>query len=404
VIDAWIVSAALAAGGWGADVNSGEGAKLLEAARPELLAIVKAPPAQRAALASDFAKQYGDAWIEAVKRVRNPELVALERALLDVDDWHVQHRALLLAEALEDTAVVPLAWKRLESPAARLRERAAVTCLLLWNPKTAKDVAGGKAKESLAALIPKEGDEHVRAAMHALEKRIDGKLAPRKVASEHLVTLPDGLVVAPFLEGMDHLAQVAPGVKLTPSGSPGGSSASKLPVVTRWTTPLLGYGEEEVQGVSLQPFANPREHGVVHTGQDVGACLDGAGLYAIADGVVRFVYGGSDMGTLIVVEHHLSKKELVNAVYMHCGPSVLVQAGDAVSCGQLIGTMGLGFSIENGGHFAHLHLGLYPGPFNVLHNYGYKNAKDGLDDWFDPAKKLAEWVGATKKDEGAPKK
>jgi hypothetical protein len=54
--------------------------------------------------------------------------------------------------------------------------------------------------------------------------------------------------------------------------------------------------------------------------------------------------------------------------------------------------MGLGYSIENGGHFAHLHLGLYPGPFQVTHNYGYKPAKDGLADWIDPAKALKEWI------------
>jgi hypothetical protein len=58
--------------------------------------------------------------------------------------------------------------------------------------------------------------------------------------------------------------------------------------------------------------------------------------------------------------------------------------------------MGLGFSIENGGHFAHLHFGLYPGPFDLRHNYGYKSAKDGLADWYDPAAELPRWIDRTR--------
>ena len=58
--------------------------------------------------------------------------------------------------------------------------------------------------------------------------------------------------------------------------------------------------------------------------------------------------------------------------------------------------MGLGFSIENGGHFAHLHYGLYPGPFDMAHNYGYKAVAAGLRDWYDPKRFLAHWIGRTK--------
>jgi murein DD-endopeptidase MepM/ murein hydrolase activator NlpD len=66
-----------------------------------------------------------------------------------------------------------------------------------------------------------------------------------------------------------------------------------------------------------------------------------------------------------------------------------VKAGDRVAAGQLLGSMGLGFSFENGGHFAHLHFGVYPGPFQPRHNYGYKPASEGLSDWIDPAAFLA---------------
>jgi hypothetical protein len=56
----------------------------------------------------------------------------------------------------------------------------------------------------------------------------------------------------------------------------------------------------------------------------------------------------------------------------------------------------MSYSIENGGHFAHLHFGTYPGPFNVLHNYGYKPVTAGLADWLDPAKFLPQWIARTR--------
>jgi len=391
---AFFASATLAfGGGWGAEQDAASAAKLIAAVRPKLAAIVAAKPAERAALAEALAKQDGLAAIEALKRFRNPELVEVARALLRHDDWRVQHRGLLLAEKLKDAGALPLAWELLAHAEPRLRERAAIACLMLWERKAAATVAGGKAKEALTARIAAESEFTVKQALLALERRIAGKLAPRAVAEEHLVKQDDGLLLVPFLDGMDKLAAVAPGVKLTPSGSPGGSSAEKLPVAASWNGPLLLWGNEVVPGLGLQPFANPRQDGTVfHTGQDVGGCIDGAGYYACADGIVRFVHAGSDMGTLIVVEHHRSKKELVNVVYMHGGTDVFVAVGDKVAAGQLLGTMGIGYSIENGGHFAHLHLGLYPGPFSVTHNYGYKPAAQGLDDWLDPAKALAEWI------------
>jgi murein DD-endopeptidase MepM/ murein hydrolase activator NlpD len=207
-----------------------------------------------------------------------------------------------------------------------------------------------------------------------------------QVYEEVTVTDPDGLVMTPFISGMAQLKQAAPGVNLKKVSNQGGRSAAKLPAATRWVGPLLGFMDEECSGVGLQPFANLRSNDTVyHTGLDVGACLDGAGYYAIADGVVRFVYSGSDMGTLIVTQHHVGGGETVNAIYMHGGPLVFVKAGEQISCGQLLGTMGLSFSAENGGHFGHLHFGLYPGDFSATHNFGYRAVSAGLADWHDPA-------------------
>ncbi len=383
---------------WGTDINPGAGPKLAAEAHAELLEIVKAAPAERAAKAEALATRRAVAAIEAWKRFRNPELVALARACVKHADWKVAHRGLHWSRCLNDPAVLEAAVALLDHEQPRLREKAALTLLEAWDPKKGKELAGGKVKERVAQKLAAETDPHLVSALHALERRLQGKLTPERVADEVVVACEDGLQWTPFLDGMDKLGTVAPGVRLVTKGSPSGTSAQKLPVAASWIGPLTRWPDEEVPGAGLQPFANLRQNGTVyHTGQDLGASLDGAGYYALADGVVRWVYSGSDMGTLLVVEHRRAAKELVNAVYMHGGAIVFVKSGDKVSAGQLLGTMGLSFSIENGGHFAHLHLGLYPGAFDPLHNYGYKPVSAGLSDWLDPATVLPEWIAASKR-------
>jgi hypothetical protein len=96
------------------------------------------------------------------------------------------------------------------------------------------------------------------------------------------------------------------------------------------------------------------------------------------------------------VQCNAGDRRTVNAVYMHGGDTAFVKAGEPVESGQLLGTMGMGYSIENGGHFAHLHFGLYPGEFSVRHNYGYRPVRDGLSDWYDAAHYVPLYVELTR--------
>lgn len=380
---------------WGKDINPGTGPALLESVRADLAAIVRAPEAQRAALIAAFVEHKAAAAIEAVKRVRNPELRPLFHALLGHADWHVVHRALLALERYEDPAALPRAWALLGHAEPRLREKAAIACLRLWGV-AGKALPEG-ASQALEARLGSEGDPHVRACLEALARRVAKKQLVERVSDEVRVEGPDGLLVTPFLEGMDQAGRVAPGVALKPVHRAGGGSAGKLPVARRWMTPILGMGREEVPGTSLQPFANLRNNGqTYHTGLDVGACLDGAGFYACADGVVKLVSSGTDMGTLIVLEHHVADKEVATLLYMHAADVVFVKAGETVEAGRLLGSMGVGYSFENGGHFAHLHFGAYPGPYEFTHNYGYKPVADGLSDWLDPAQVIPDWIDRTR--------
>lgn len=364
---------------WGRDINAGLGPQMLRSVEPDLVAIVRAQPAVRAEPIKACVAAHGFERIEALKRFRNPELKDLFLALLDHPEWKVKHRALLALEYFGDPAAIEKAWPLLAHPQRRLREKAAITLIKLWDGRPALD--------DLEGLRKREPDFHVRRCLEALQRRIEGKLKPQKVYREVVRKQRNGLLLTPFVSGLKE--------KQTPRAR---SGSGRPPVAECWTTPVLGsLGDEEVQGVSLQPFANLRQNGTVyHTGLDVGACLDGGGFYAAAAGVVRLIHTGSDMGTLIVVQHQLPGGEKINAVYMHGGDTVFVKAGDEVEAGQLLTTMGLSFSIENGGHFAHLHYGLYPGPFDLKHNYGYKPVKAGLADWYDPDPFLKRWIERTR--------
>jgi Peptidase family M23/HEAT repeats len=390
-----VCSPAGAAEPWGTDTNAGDGPKLIEAAAPALVAIIKASPEERTRLIEAYAAGAAADQIEAVKRFRNPELRELYIRLASHADWKIRHRALHVLEYYGAAEAVPLAFAALNDKAPRLREKAAITLIKLWSPRAAGLIEGDP-QAIVADALDAETNPHVVSALTALESRLAGKLLVRQVYREHTERRPDGLTISPFLSGMPTVSKVAPGYTKKGISEGGGSSASKLPEGP-WTAPIILFGEEARSGLSLQPFANLRGGDTTyHTGLDCGACLDGAGYYALAPGVVKFVYTGSDMGTEIVVQHHLGAKRVVNAVYMHGGDTIFVKGGDKVECGQLIGTMGLGYSIENGGHYAHLHFGLYPGEFATTHNYGYRSVKAGLADWYDPAYYIPLWEEITR--------
>ncbi len=380
---------------WGTDTNAGTGPKLIEVAAPELARIVSASAGERSALIKAYAAGKAGDQIEAVKRFRNPELHELFTALAGHAKWKVRHRALYVLEFYGKPEDLALAFAALGDEEPRLREKAAITAIKLWNAKGAAAVEGDP-KAIVAERLDRETNPQVVAALTALQSRMAGKLTFRPVYKEHVEKRPDGLLISPFLSGMHTVKLVAPGYHKKGVSESGGSSAAKLPAGP-YGSPIILFGQEARSGLSLQPFANLRGNNTTyHTGLDVGACLDGAGYYALAPGIVRFVYSGSDMGTLIVVQHHIGDKRTVNAVYMHGGDTVFVKGGDKVKCGQLIGTMGQGYSIENGGHYAHVHFGLYPGKFSSTHNYGYRSVKAGLVDWYDAMHYIPLWTELTR--------
>jgi hypothetical protein len=338
----------LVLGQWGKDLDPGLAQQMLLPVEDDLARILAAPPDDRPRLVRTFIERHGTERIEAIKRFRSPEFKAVFVALLQHDDWHVKHRALLALEHYPPE--IDAIWPLLSHPHRRLRERAAITLLRTWD--------GRKPPADWARIVANEEDFHVRQSFAALARRMEGTLPVLVLEPEQVLGGRGGLLMIPYVEA----AEPATAEPRVGKGPP--------PLATRWTTPLLGWGEEEVLDAPLEPF---REG---HPGTDKGACLDGAGLYAAADGIVR-----SLSATEIVLEHVIARSEPIQATYLHAGGVVFVEPNERVTCGQLLGTIGMGFTAENGGCFAHLEYRLGP--------------PAPLSSPKDPDRFLALWVGRT---------
>ncbi|HEX5136219.1 MAG TPA: HEAT repeat domain-containing protein [Planctomycetota bacterium] len=324
---------------WARDTDPGMARQMLQAVEEDLAKVLAGGDA------AAFLKEHAAERIEAIKRFRNPELAPLFEELLKSDDWHLQHRALLVLARLGDKNAIDAILPLLEHPHRRLRERAAIALIVLWDGR----------KLDLAKLFAKEEDFHVKRCLEALARRIDGAL-PVVVLAQEATSGGSG------------------GTKLVPYAETGGTYEPRTgnkaapPYATRFVYPLLGWGEEEVADAPL------RGCGEGHPGTDKGANLDGAGVYAATDGVVRSVAPGE-----IVVEHQIPRREALRAVHLHTGPVVFVEPGERVTPGQLLGTIGMGFSAENGGVFAHLEYRIGP----------------PAPPAYDPERFLALWVDRT---------
>ena len=79
-----------------------------------------------------------------------------------------------------------------------------------------------------------------------------------------------------------------------------------------------------------------------HNGMDIAAQA-GANVAAVADGTVYTVYEDETMGTTVVIHHG----EDYTTTYASLAPEVSVKAGDPVTAGQTIGTVGNTALMEN---------------------------------------------------------
>jgi len=142
------------------------------------------------------------------------------------------------------------------------------------------------------------------------------------------------------------------------------------PVASSFLPPIIGYEKEFIfKGKRISFGVGGEKH--KHVGDDCGWFREGASVYAIGNGIIRLIHHSPDWGFLMVIEHQLTNKKYICSIYGHLSKEIYLRAGDIVKKGDKIGTIGLSYSIENGGYGAHLHFGISKGPWlKSKYNYG----------------------------------
>jgi murein DD-endopeptidase MepM/ murein hydrolase activator NlpD len=131
----------------------------------------------------------------------------------------------------------------------------------------------------------------------------------------------------------------------------------------------------------------------VHLGEDVNVP---AGTMVRAIGRGHVVYSALHPGTsekgnwgnIVIIAHkHPTTKKNFFSLYAHMGKR-LKERGDRVGCGEIIGTVGEGYTPVNGWWEEHLHFSVYVGPWKgkILPGYfkpGQHRTKKS--DWVNPS-------------------
>ncbi len=133
----------------------------------------------------------------------------------------------------------------------------------------------------------------------------------------------------------------------------------EFPGADSFTPPILDYYNDLAFKGKRRSFGAGGS--TKHVGDDCAWFRDGASVHAIAGGIVRIIHHSPDWGFLIVIEHRLKDDKYLCSVYGHLSKEIYIKAGDRVKKGDKIGTIGLSYSVENGGYGAHLHFGISKG-------------------------------------------
>ncbi len=347
-------------------------------------------------LEEELINEYGEKGIECLIRYREPVLIPVFAKLCEHKQWYVRRLAVWALERNCGVSELDTIAARLEDDNFLVRETAAISlCGLItraekyWKdipatPDNVKAMKGLKVakQKHIAALKARLGKEDKPYVKTAIEGALLGltKSPPTRIHEEPLVGKNPPRRI-PYGETGQLSQYIGTGDKFNKEG--GGKTVQ----TKSWGYPVSVYPREIIAGLNsdkpLKPLADRGNS--LHFGHDCAWFLEGAGIYAIADGTVKMVKHGGDWGGLIVVEHMVDAKTHVCALYGHSGMWVFANAGTPVKRGQLLGVMGLSFSPENGGHGAHSHFGMFSGKFQATKCYGRGAAGSPTEGWLIPA-------------------
>lgn len=374
--------------------------------RPLILELGAAKAVEdRVLLQERLSGEFGRKAIEVLARYREPFLIPVFARLTAHEDWSVRRLAVFALQRNIGVQSMDEIIARLGDDEPLVREIAATTVAILHvvcskhkdllpRDKEIRAAAKGMRRrkrsdrEILAQRLSMEDNEYVHAAVTAAVETL-GKRRLLLIHTEPVVEEAPGRYVPRLEGGQVNAHQAGSGTSSSGSG--------RLKPSAEWGYPVMLYPREVLTLTSDPPLVPlPQKRNSFHYGHDCGWFLEGSGIYAIADGVVRWIRSGGDWGGLLVTEHLDTDGTKVSALNGHCGMWMFVKGGEKVVKGQLLGQMGLSFSAENGGHGAHDHFGMFTGGFSESHCYGRGTQDRTKEEWLIPADFL------TKKVEGEP--
>jgi hypothetical protein len=368
---------------------------------PVVRELAEAPDAERRAVEDRLVSELGQPAIEVLVRYREPHLIPALGRLTEHEDWAVRRLAILGLQRNVGLSELDRIVARLGDGYPLVREIAASTIAILHGagrkhrelvPRDRREMAaakdlGRRRKADLAALRTAREKEENPYVVETLTAAIE-TFGRRPLLLVHVEPAVGDAPVrrVPRTEGAEVNAY-ASASRFDQSGG------GRLRKTSGWAYPLQVYPREIMTIGSDRPLVPlPSKRDSLHFGHDCGWFLEGASIHAVADGVVRWVRSGGDWGVLVVVEYLTEEGEKVVGLNGHCGMWVFAKPGESVRKGQMIATMGLSFSPENGGHGAHDHFGMYEGAFEAGHCYGRSAAGRSTESWLVPPEFLTPRV------------
>ena len=329
--------------------------------------------------------QHAPLVLSVLARYQSPDWIPQTRRLAAAGSGSQRAAALaaLLYQGDQDAVNSPALQAWLADPDPITREYSAE--LFLW-------FGGPQHLPLLRKQLGREQDRFAaatqRAALRAIQQRAQQappayEAAKQRVEALHRYGVEENLAE----EGVEARIQALRSYL----GYPHPARQQEVPAAEAWLAPTRSFwkrpGPSYGRLIDDQggPFANS-----VHVGKDVGWGEVQASVLAIGPGEVKYVsIHAPSWGGIVVLEHQRQDGSHFCSLYAHLAPSISVREGDRVPQDWKLGSIGRGYTWENGGYREHLHFGLHEGPFGNGHWIGgyisprqFQSSDHG---WLNPA-------------------
>jgi hypothetical protein len=127
----------------------------------------------------------------------------------------------------------------------------------------------------------------------------------------------------------------------------------------------------KLKGAPKRGFFGSKTGSIYHIGMDSGWLLEGLSIHSISDGIVKQISHSLSWGNHVVIETVARNGDHLCIIYGHLSPYNNLRIGDTIHLGDRIGQIGNSVTPENGGYWAHLHLGIEKNEFSRAAISGY---------------------------------